>query len=202
MAGRRPSFQFMCTWIQYWYCKQYSLGQFVPASLLHPQPQRHSAALLPGALLSPLAVLKRLLPLPLGVAVSKASVENWLDGLGYGGPAGFSAPGVTTWCLPRTLTRWKIHALLQGDGSVRARAVFDVEGVPTIVFLDDAPVGGLCRRRSWTRCASASGTRTWPPLWFIVRGDRAIAYPARKLESAQQTLGLEEIRRDGPFFCI
>ena len=61
-ASRRPSFQFVRVWIKYCFCKQYSLGQFVPASLLHPQPGRYSAALLPGALLRPLAVLKRLYP--------------------------------------------------------------------------------------------------------------------------------------------
>ena len=61
-AGRRPSFQFMCTWIQYWHCKQHSLGQFVPTALLHPQPRKLSVALLPGVLLNPFSVLKRLSP--------------------------------------------------------------------------------------------------------------------------------------------
>ena len=94
----------------------------------------------------------------------------------------------------------EIHVLLQGDGSVRARAVFDVEGVPTIVFLDDDANGGVpaqalddVRKRIWNQNLAT--------VVLHVRGERAVALPARKLESAEgeQSLQLEKIRRDGPF---
>ena len=66
--------------------------------------------------------------------MTAASVEQWLDGLGYadqpdllhrrGEPVSSEHPYAL-----------EIHALLQRDGSVCARAVFDVEGVPTIAAM-------------------------------------------------------------------
>ena len=131
--------------------------------------------------------------------MSTASVENWLDGLGYSDQPEFLhrrgevVPSTHPYAL-------EIHALLQGDGSVQARAVFDVEGVPTIVFLDDDTNGGVpvealddVRKRIWNQNLAT--------VVVHVRGDRAVALPARKLKSAnaQQSLRSEEMRPDGPF---
>lgn len=129
--------------------------------------------------------------------MSKASVEYWLDGLGYSDQPEFlhRRGDVVPHKHPYAL---EIHALLQSDGSIRARAVFDVEGVPTIVFLDDEINGGVPAQRldSVRKCIWNQNLAT---ILVHVRGDRAAALPARKLESAEQTLRLEQIRRDGPF---
>ena len=131
--------------------------------------------------------------------MSTARVENWLDVLGYSDQPEFlhRRGEVVSPAHPYAL---EIHALLQGDGSVQARAVFDVEGVPTIVFLDDDANGGVparalddVRKRIWNQNLAT--------IVLHVRGERAVALPARKLESAKagHPLQLDEIRRDGPF---
>lgn len=91
----------------------------------------------------------------------------------------------------------EIHALLKHDGSIRARAVFDVEGVPTIVFLDGDRKGDTekqalneARKRIWNQNLAT--------VVIHVQGDRAAAHPARKLETAEH-LHLDDVRRDGPF---
>ena len=126
-------------------------------------------------------------------------MENWLDGLGYSDQPEFLhrrgdlVPSTHPYAL-------EIHALLQGDGSIRARAVFDVEGVPTIVFLDDDANGGVplpalddVRKRIWNQNLAT--------VVVHVRGESAVALPARKLKSAkaEQSLRSEERRQDGPF---
>ena len=131
--------------------------------------------------------------------MSAAPVESWLEGLGYSDQPEFlhRRGDVVPPTHPYAL---EIHALLQGDGSVRARAVFDVEGVPTIVFLDDDANSGVrvhalddVRKRIWNQNLAT--------IVLHVRGKRAVALPARKLESAESehSLRLEEVRRDGPF---
>ena len=131
--------------------------------------------------------------------MSTARVENWLDGLGYSDQPEFlhRRGEVVSPAHPYAL---EIHALLQGDGSVQARAVFDVEGVPTIVFLDNDANGGVparalddVRKRIWNQNLAT--------IVLHVRGEQAVALPARKLDSAKagHPLQLDEIRRDGPF---
>ena len=134
-----------------------------------------------------------------GVQVSAVQVESWLEGLGYSDQPEFlhRRGEVVPPTHPYAL---EIHALLQGDGTVRARAVFDVEGVPTIVFLDDDANSGVrvhaldeVRKRIWNQNLAT--------IVLHVRGVRAVALPARKLESteSEHSLRLEEVRRDGPF---
>ncbi|MYF10496.1 MAG: N-6 DNA methylase [Gammaproteobacteria bacterium] len=131
--------------------------------------------------------------------MSAVQVESWLEGLGYSDQPEFlhRRGDVVPPTHPYAL---EIHALLQGDGSVRARAVFDVEGVPTIVFLDDDANSGVrvhalddVRKRIWNQNLAT--------IVLHVRGERAVALPARRLESteAEHSLRIEEIRPDGPF---
>jgi len=129
--------------------------------------------------------------------VSAVQVESWIEGLGYSDQPEFlhRRGDVVPPTHPYAL---EIHALLQGDGSVQARAVFEVEDIPTIVFLDDDAKGGVpaqeldgVRRRIWNQNLAT--------ILVHVQGERAVVHPARKLESAEQILSLREIRRDGPF---
>ena len=125
-----------------------------------------------------------------------ASLDSWLERLGYTDEPQFLhlRGDVVPSAHPYAL---EIHALLKHDGSVRARAVFDVEGVPTIVFLDgdrkgDAETQALneARKRIWNQNLAT--------IVIHVQGDRAVAHPARKLETAEH-LRLDNVRRDGPF---
>ena len=129
--------------------------------------------------------------------MTTALVENWLEGLGYADqPEFLHRRGDTV--PPRHPYALEIHTLLKHDGRVRARAVFDVEGVPTIVFLDDdthastaASALDEVRQRIWNQNLAT--------VVIHVQGDRAVALPARKLQAAEQRLTFQQARRDGPF---
>ncbi|MCY4012738.1 MAG: N-6 DNA methylase [Gammaproteobacteria bacterium] len=125
-----------------------------------------------------------------------ASLDTWLERLGYTDEPRFlhrRGDALST-THPYAL---EIHALLKDDGSVRARAVFDVEGVPTIVFLDNDD-----HTASEERALDEARKRIWnqnlASVVIHVQGERAVAHPARRLETAQR-LQLSDVRRDGPF---
>ena len=128
-----------------------------------------------------------------------AVVQGWLKRLGYTAEPGLlhvrgeEVPDTHPYAL-------EIKALLKPDGGVRAQAVFDVEGVPTVVFvgedgqlldpkgLDDA------RKRIWNQNLAS--------VVIEVRGDEALALPARKLKKAGEHLRLSAARPDGPFSAL
>ena len=76
--------------------------------------------------------------------------------------------------------------------------MFDVEGVPTIVVLD-----GDIRDSTADQALDEARKRIWnqnlATIVIHVRGDEAVALPARKLEAAEHRLRFEEVRRDGAF---
>ncbi|HZR73461.1 N-6 DNA methylase [Bradyrhizobium sp.] len=123
-------------------------------------------------------------------------LQNWLERLGYAAePAvlhrrGDEVPEIHPYAL-------EIKSLLKPDGAIRAQAVFDVEGVPTVVFVGDAdePLSGAAldeiRKRIWNQNLAT--------VVIEVKGDNAVARPARKLHNAEQRLTLGEARPDGPF---
>lgn len=131
-----------------------------------------------------------------GDTVIPASVQGWLERLGYTAEPGLlhvrgeGVPETHPYAL-------EIKALLKPDGAVRAQAVFDVEGVPTVVFVeeDGRPLGskGLddARKRIWNQNLAT--------VVIDVRGDEALALPARKLKKAGERLRLSDARPDGPF---
>ena len=134
---------------------------------------------------------------PLRIQVTAASVDHWLEGLGYSDePEPLHRTGDTV--SPSHPYALEIRALLRPDGSVGARAVFDVEGVPTIVFLD-----GETQRSAHLKALDDVRQRIWnqnlATIIIHIRGDEAIALPARKLEAAEHRIRWGEVRRDGPF---
>jgi len=131
--------------------------------------------------------------------VSTATIETWLEKLGYSAEPevlhrrGSGVPDAHLYAL-------EIRALLKPDGAVRAQAVFDVEGVPTVVFVteDGAPLtsAGLdeARKRIWNQNLAT--------VVIDVKGEEALAFPARKLKNAGERLLLKEARSDGPFSAL
>lgn len=94
----------------------------------------------------------------------------------------------------------EIETLLKPDGAIRARAVFDVEGVPTVIFVDenggdaDWPTLDVIRKRIWNQNLATV---------IIELGEQeATAVPARRLAGAQETLLIDEARVDGPFSAL
>lgn len=63
-------------------------------------------------------------------------LPRWLDAWGYrDAPGALHVAGETE--PANHPYRAELHDLLRQDGDIRARAVFDVEGVPTVCFLED-----------------------------------------------------------------
>ena len=131
-----------------------------------------------------------------GARVSMATMQDWLDRLGYAAePAVLHCRGeAVTEPHPYAL---EIRALLQPDGAIRAQAVFDVEGVPTVVFVGDhdEPLSehsiDEVRKRIWNQNLAT--------VVIEVKGNEALALPARKLRNAGERLILDHARPDGPF---
>jgi hypothetical protein len=127
--------------------------------------------------------------------VTSAALESWLERLGYAAEPTVlhRRAGVVPETHPYGL---EIKTLLRPDGAIRAQAVFDVEGVPTVVFVgDDRPLTphdlDEARKRIWNQNLAS--------VVIEVKGDLAVALPARKLRNAGERLNLGEARPDGPF---
>ena len=131
--------------------------------------------------------------------MTSAAVHSWLEKLGYSAEPevlhlrGDSVPETHPYAI-------EINTLLKPDGAVRAQAVFDVEGVPTVVFVaeDATPLSSAeldqARQRIWNQNLAT--------IVIELKGDEAMALPARKLKQAGERLRLEEARPDGPFSAL
>lgn len=127
---------------------------------------------------------------------SSKPLDEWLAKLGYSAE-------------PSTLHRRGEHVpeshpyalelgmLLKPDGAVRAQAVFDVEGVPTVVFVGDGhePLTtaqlDAVRQRIWNQNLAT--------VVIEIQGETALALPARRLAGAGELLALAHAQSDGPF---
>ncbi len=126
-------------------------------------------------------------------------IQNWLDRLGYSAePAVLHVRGIpVSETHPYAL---EIKALLRPDGAIRAQAVFDVEGMPTVVFVgeEDKPLSAAAlddaRKRIWNQNLAT--------IVIELKGDEALALPARKLKQAGERLHMSEARPDGPFSAL
>lgn len=131
--------------------------------------------------------------------MTAAAVQNWLEKLGYAAEPdvlhlrGEAIPETHPYAL-------EIKTLLKPEGAIRAQAVFDVEGVPTVVFVgeDGAQLSNAdldkTRQRIWNQNLAT--------IVIEIKGDDATALPARKLKTAGERLRLDEARPDGPFSAL
>jgi hypothetical protein len=129
-----------------------------------------------------------------------AALNEWLSKLGYAAEsAGLHLRGQRLReGHPYAL---EIEALLRPDGAIRARAVFDVEGVPTVVFvaeendatLTSAQLDAL-RQRIWNQNLAS--------VIIELGEDKARILPARKLPGAGTDLELKDAQSDGPFSAL
>lgn len=131
--------------------------------------------------------------------MSTASILNWLERLGYSAePSILHRRGETV--LETHPYALEIETLLKPDGLIHAQAVFDVEGVPTVVFVgdDEKPLSRQAldeaRKRIWNQNLAT--------IVIEVKGNNALVLPARKLRNAGEELFLEHARPDGPFSAL
>lgn len=133
------------------------------------------------------------------INVTNASLHTWLDKLGYSAePAVLHLRGeAVSETHPYAL---EIANLLKADGAIRAQAVFDIEGVPTVVFVgdDDKPWTPTeldeARKRIWNQNLAT--------VVIEIKGNSAIALPARKLKNAFAKFSLADARPDGDFSAL
>lgn len=129
--------------------------------------------------------------------MTDVSVQDWLDRLGYSAePASLHVRGTEVPAAhPYAM---EINDLLKPSGAIRAQAVFDVEGVPTVVFVgEQGPMLPSAldevRKRVWNQNLAT--------IVIEVKGEQAVAMPARKLLDKQE-LRLDEARPDGQFSAL
>lgn len=128
-----------------------------------------------------------------------ATLNAWLERLGYAvEPAALhlrsgDVPGTHPYAL-------EIQSLLRPEGAIRAQAVFDVEGVPTVVFVgdDEAPLSTAdldkIRQKVWNQNLAT--------VVIDLEGEVARAFPARKLRNSEKQVHFEKARPDGPFSAL
>ncbi len=129
-------------------------------------------------------------------ALTDLSLDRWLQKLGYADePSSLhTSANAVDQTHPYAV---EIEALLQINGAIRARAVFDVDGVPTVVF-----VGGdgielsstqldVIRQKIWNQNLAN--------IVLEISNEKIVARPARKLKDAAETILFSSARPDGAF---
>ena len=127
------------------------------------------------------------------------TLNDWLERLGYTAEPrvlhlrGGSVLGTHPYAL-------EIQALLRPEGAIKAHAVFDVEGVPTVIFLgnDETPLSNAdldeIRKKVWNQNLVS----------VVIQLEQRIArvFPARKLQCPEVELPLDEAQPNGPFSAL
>lgn len=130
------------------------------------------------------------------LTVTQPVTQRWLDAWGYS-----QAPGALhrSAAVPGTHAyRPELEALLDPQGAIRATAVFDVDGIPSVCFLEDDG-------RFATDPAALDAVRQ--KIWnqnlisvvLVVDDRRAFAAPIIRGEFARQEVVWRDARDTGPF---
>lgn len=125
------------------------------------------------------------------------ATDSWLKALGYAADedALHSRPGAANASHPYSR---EINALLSPDGEIKAAAVFDVDHVPTVCFVEatgivkmDAAWLAAVRQKIWNQSLVS--------LLLIVDGERLIPCPIQKEQALAGTLSLADAWEGGAF---
>lgn len=132
--------------------------------------------------------------------MSTGTLSAWLQRLGYSDEAGvlhLRGQKIREG-HPYAL---EIETLLRPEGAIRAQAVFDVEGVPTVVFIADAD-GALLSTDKLDAIRQRVWNQNLATIIIELSGERARIVPSRKLPGAAEGLQLAEAQPDGPFSAL
>ena len=124
-------------------------------------------------------------------------LSQWLEKLGYTAePSALHMAGQPV--SARHPYALELQAMLRPTGSIQAQAVFDVEGVPTVVFVGDQGGRSLTgselddiRKRIWNQNLAS--------IVISVEDKRVTALPARRLKGAGEELAFDEAWPGGSF---
>lgn len=122
--------------------------------------------------------------------------DQWLHALGYD-PAAASLHLASSQLTPRHPYAPELHDLLNPQGEIRAEAVFDVEGVPTVSFfvddgslLSDSPRLDALRQRIWNQGLVS--------VLLVIREAEIVPVPVAARCNPGAGLPWAQARRDGP----
>ena len=125
------------------------------------------------------------------------SLENWLESLGYDGSVGVLHRASEKVRADHPYAR-EIDLLLRGDGEIGSAAVYEVDRVPAVCFLEPSDTQALdphfideVRRKIWNQNLVS--------ILVVVRGEEASVYPAPRSLPKGATLKLSQASVDGHF---
>ncbi len=129
--------------------------------------------------------------------VAADPTSRWLDALGYDGTMGVVHRPEAHIPADHPYAR-ELDLLLNRGGEIRSSAVFEIDRVPALCFVDasqthelDADFVDEVRRRIWNQNLVS--------IVVVIHDARAIAYPAAKALRAAPPLSLESASTSGPF---
>jgi hypothetical protein len=126
-----------------------------------------------------------------------AALDHWLDSLGYDGSIGVVHRAADDVRADHPYAR-EIGLLLRQGGEVASSAVYEVDRVPAVCFLEPSSQQALdpdfvneVRRKIWNQNLVS--------IVVVVRGEQASFYPAPRTLAPAAPLTLSSARLDGPF---
>lgn len=126
-----------------------------------------------------------------------ASINLWLQALGYDGSIGVIHRSTQDVRADHPYAR-EIDLLLRRNGDVGSAAVFEVDRVPAVCFLEPSE-----RQLANPHFISEVRRKIWNQnlvsILIVVSGEQATAYPAPRLLPPDRPLSLADARVDGRF---
>ena len=128
--------------------------------------------------------------------MSSQNAERWFDAWGYQAGAGLYSWGDELPVLHAY--RNEVNELLNPDGLIRATAVYDVEGVPTVCFIEDN--GSIVRdQAAINRIREKIWNQNLISIVLVVGKETALALPVCRQELEPEPLPLSEANDAGPY---
>lgn len=123
--------------------------------------------------------------------------DQWLRALGYD-PASPSLHRPSSALASRHAYAPELHDLLSPQGQIRAEAVFDVEGLPTVgFFLDDGSL--LCDEQRLTELRERVWNQGLLSVLLVVSNERLVPVPVAPKREAGDPLPFSDARPDGSY---
>ena len=125
------------------------------------------------------------------------NLQTWIDTLGYDNAhARLHVAGSVV--SPEHPYAIDIQELLREDGQIKAKAVFDIEGVPTVCFIEEAgriastpPALEKIRQRIWNQNLIS--------VILLISEERLIPYPVHRRGEPLSPLPIKQANARGPF---
>ncbi|MBI1422437.1 MAG: hypothetical protein GC149_03150 [Gammaproteobacteria bacterium] len=131
------------------------------------------------------------------VTVTNNNIEQWLQALGYDGSIGVVHRSLSDVRSDHPYAR-EIDLMLRKDGEIGSAAVYDVDQVPTVCFIESSKQQTShpefvdeVRRKIWNQNLVS--------IVVVIQGNRADILPAPRLPNAEATLTLSEASPEGQF---